>query len=408
MWKPLACLSAAALVSGKVHFSETFDDDWEERWIRGAYYESEGKQGKWLLNAGRVSQDDEEDRGMMTAEDSKFFEISAAFEPFSNEGKDLIVQYQTKFEKNIECGGAYIKVGSKIKNQKKFGQSTPFNIMFGPDFCGSAKQSTQLMFKNGDLAYKKTKNIEYKQNPIGSSHLYRLVLKPDNSVRVEIDDQVVFEGSLKEDWEILPPKMITDVADRKPFDWVDDPKMDDPKAKKPSDWVDEMRIQDPSVTKPDEWDDDEDGEWVPQMQDNPAYKGEWVVERIANPEYKGTWQKRQIENPEFEDDDTLYRYDFGYVGFDLWQVRGGVIFDNIILCDDVADADAFKQKWKTLHDFEVKAKAADRESWKAKSAAEAKKLAETPIHYISAKDLKDKKNQETYKDAADAEDEDEL
>jgi len=49
----------------------------------------------------------------------------------------------------------------------------------------------------------------------------------------------------------------------------------------------------------------------------------------------------------------VYKYDeFGFVGFDLWQVKGGTIFDNIIICDDDADADAFAAKWKKLNELE--------------------------------------------------------
>merc|ERR1712039_45827 len=82
------------------------------------------------------------------------------------------------------------------------------------------------------------------------------------------------------------------------------------------------------------------------MKDNEAYKGEWSVKRISNPAYKGFWEAKKIANPEFVDDDTLYSFkDFGFLGFDLWQVKGGTIFDNIILTDDVAEADAFAKKW---------------------------------------------------------------
>merc|ERR1712204_43531 len=39
-------------------------------------------------------------------------------------------------------------------------------------------------------------------------------------------------------------------------------------------------------------------------------------------------------------------------GFDLWQVKGFTIFDNVILTDDVAEADAFAKKWKDLSEVE--------------------------------------------------------
>merc|ERR1712066_124183 len=101
----------------------------------------------------------------------------------------------------------------------------------------------------------------------------------------------------------------------------------------------------------------------------PAYKGDWYVKRIANPAYVGVWEAKMIANPEYEDDDFLYKYsDFGFIGFDLWQVKGGTIFDNIIITDDVAEADAFATKWKELSDIETAAKKAEDDSKKSESS----------------------------------------
>merc|ERR1712061_747091 len=110
------------------------------------------------------------------------------------------------------------------------------------------------------------------------------------------------------------------------------------------------------------------------MKDNPAYKGDWYVKRIPNPAYVGVWEAKLIANPEYEDDDFLYKYaDFGFIGFDLWQVKGGTIFDNVIITDDAADADAFAAKWKALSEVE---KTKLEEAEKAKQAEEEKKKAE--------------------------------
>merc|ERR1711948_35186 len=99
--------------------------------------------------------------------------------------------------------------------------------------------------------------------------------------------------------------------------------------------------------------------------------GDWNVKRISNPAYKGFWEAKKIANPEYEDDDTLYKYaDFGFVGFDLWQGKGGAIFDNVIITDDTAEADAFAKKWKTLSDHE---KAKKKEEDDAKKAEDDKK-----------------------------------
>merc|ERR1739844_557626 len=205
----------------------------------------------------------------------------------------------------------------------------------------------------------------------GTSHLYRMILKPDNTVRVEIDEEKIYEGSIKEDWEVLAPKEIADPDDKKPDDWSDESMIDDPEDKKPEDWVEEKRIVDPEAKKPDDWDDEEDGDWEAPMKDNPAFKGEWMVKRITNPAYKGFWEAKKIANPDYVDDDSVYKYaDFGFIGFDLWQVKGNTIFDNIILTDDKAEADSFAKKWKDLSAVE---KAKKKEADDAKKAEEESK-----------------------------------
>merc|ERR1711874_451398 len=93
--------------------------------------------------------------------------------------------------------------------------------------------------------------------------------------------------------------------------------------------------------------------WEAPMKDNAAYKGDWYGKRISNPAYKGVWEAKKIANPEYVDDDSVYSYaDFGFLGFDLWQVKAGTIFDNIIITDDTAEADAFAKKWKALSEVE--------------------------------------------------------
>merc|ERR1739845_118508 len=142
--------------------------------------------------------------------------------------------------------------------------------------------------------------------------------------------------------------------------------MDDPEDKKPDDWVEEKRIVDADAKQPEDWDEEEDGEWEAPMIDNPAFKGEWTVKRISNPAYKGMWEARKIDNPEYEDDDKIYSYpDFGFVGLDLWQVKGGTIFDNILLTDDKAEADTFAVIWKDLSAHEKSEKAKEDDAKKA-------------------------------------------
>merc|ERR1712137_1179187 len=205
-------------------FQETFGEGWESRWVTSRWKMSEGTQGKFVASAGKWFKDEAEDTGIQTSEDSKFFGISASFDSFSNEGKDLIIQYQAKYEKDVECGGGYLKTGPKMSDPTAFGDPTPYNIMFGPDKCGYTKR-THLIFNYKGKNVLKKSDLSYKQENEGTSHLYRLVVKPDNTVRVEIDQEKIYEGSLKEDWEVLKPKEIADPEDKKPADWVDEAMM---------------------------------------------------------------------------------------------------------------------------------------------------------------------------------------
>merc|ERR1711953_1314080 len=276
-----------------------------------------------------------------------------------------IIQYQAKYEKDVECGGGYLKIGPKMSDPTAFGDPTPYNIMFGPDKCGYTKR-THLIFNYKGKNVLKKSDLSYKQEGEGTSHMYRMILRKDNTARVEIDEEKIYDGSIKEDWEVLKPKEISDPADKKPDDWTDESMIDDPAEKKPDDWVEEKRIVDSDAKKPDDWDDEEDREWEAPMKDNPAYKGDWTAKRISNPAYKGFWEAKKIANPEYEDDEAVYKFaDFGFIGFDLWQVKGGTIFDNVIVTDDVAEADGFAKKWKELSEVEKAKKKEEDDSKKA-------------------------------------------
>jgi len=91
---------------------------------------------------------------------------------------------------------------------------------------------------------------------------------------------------------------------------------------------------------------------------NPKHKGEWRARRIPNPAYKGTWKPKQIANPKYVQDDKLYLIPkpLKHVGIDVWQVKAGSIFDNIIIGDNLDEVNAIIDKtWKATKDAEKKA-----------------------------------------------------
>ncbi|MEI4872889.1 hypothetical protein Q8G47_29635, partial [Klebsiella pneumoniae] len=75
--------------------------------------------------------------------------------------------------------------------------------------------------------------------------------------------------------------------------------------------------------------------WTPPTVPNPEYKGPWAPKKIKNPAYKGTWTAPLIDNPDFKDDPDIYVFPkLKYVGIELWQVKSGTLFDNVLITDD--------------------------------------------------------------------------
>mmetsp|Transcript_2770 Transcript_2770/g.7249 ORF Transcript_2770/g.7249 Transcript_2770/m.7249 type:complete len:217 (-) Transcript_2770:200-850(-) len=167
-------------------------------------------------------------------------------------------------------------------------------------------------------------------------------------------------GTLLEGWPYPKPTMA-DPEDTKPEDWVDEKKIDDPEDKKPEGYDDiPKEIADPDAKKPEDWDDEDDGEWEAPRMPNPEYKGPWSPKRIDNPAYKGEWKPREIANPKYEEGVQLGAFDdVGAVGFELWIVNNGTVFDNVMVTDSLAEA--FKhaeETWKPFVEKEKEAKAA--------------------------------------------------
>jgi calreticulin len=297
---------------------------------------------------------DENDKGIQTHEDARFYGLSAKLDkPFVSGDKPLVIQYSVKHEQNLDCGGAYIKLlpGGDSFDSGAFGGDTEYGVMFGPDVCGSSNKKTHVILhydkKEGD-----DKNLlinrEVSTETDDLTHLYTLVVNPDNTFQVLIDNKSVRKGKLDEEFSFLPEKEIKDPDATKPKDWVDEARIVDPDDKKPEGWDDiPAEIPDPDAKKPDDWDDEDDGEWEPPMIDNPDYKGEWKPKMIDNPDYKGPWKHPKIPNPDYSYDDEMYKVckdGCTHVGFELWQVKTGTLFDDIIVTDSLEEAEAFAQE----------------------------------------------------------------
>jgi len=366
-------LGCVALSTATVYFSEKFDEGWEQRWVKSKAKEAEGSQGTWGWSAGKFHNDAEADKGLQTTQDARFYQISAAFPKFSNKGKDLILQYSVKHEQNLDCGGGYVKLLPEPLDQEKFNGDSPYNVMFGPDICGYSTKKTHLIFTYKGKNHLIKKDIKAETDQF--THLYRMILHPDNTYEVQIDGKEVAKVSLKEDWDMLPAKEIPDPKASKPSDWVDAKMIPDPSDKKPEGWDDiPKEMADPDAKKPEDWDDELDGEWEPPMIPNPDYKGEWQPKMIENPDYKGEWVHPMVPNPDYYDDDNLYLYENNrYLGIEVWQVKSGTIFDNFIVTDDIKEADAFANLTTKTQEGEKKMKEKQDEEEKKRQEEEAAK-----------------------------------
>lgn len=373
----LAILALLTVVSAELFFEENFSSpDWESNWV---YSEHPGKEfGKFLLTSGKFYNDQEKDKGIQTSQDARFYAVSRKFSPFSNKDKPLVVQFSVKHEQNIDCGGGYVKLFDCNLDQKDMHGESPYEIMFGPDICGPGTKKVHVIFSYKGKNILINKDIRCKDDVY--THIYTLIVKPDNTYEVLIDNEKVESGNLEDDFDFLPPKKIKDPSAKKPDDWEDNPTIDDPTDSKPEDWDKPATIPDPEATQPEDWDTEMDGEWEPPQIDNPEYKGEWKPKQIDNPKYKGPWVHPEIDNPEYSPDANLYlRKELCAIGLDLWQVKSGTIFDDILLTDDlslastkaaaVKETQAGEKKMKEVQDADEKAAAEE-------AAADATKTSE--------------------------------
>ncbi|EDW46141.1 GM13395 [Drosophila sechellia] len=351
------------------------------------------------------------DLGLVLKSKAKHAAIAAPFrQPFDfKSGKPLVVQYEITWQEGQNCGGSYLKLFSAGKDTEQlnaFNDKTPYTILFGPVKIGNDVEM-HFIFRyvnpiNGTITEK------HCNNPIDSlegsfmdklPHLYQLVVRPDNSFEIRIDHKIINEGSLLTDFKppVNPTAEIDDPNNLKPESWDEREKIPDPTAHKPEDWDEDAPPQlpdteavmpngwledepdlifDPTAIKPEDWNNEIDGEWEAPLVENPVcknapgcgkwktplipnpkYKGKWRAPMIKNPNYQGKWAPRKIANPDFfEDLKPFQMTPISAVGLELWSMSSDILFDNLIITDDVQLALDF-----AANSFDIKRLYIDRE-----------------------------------------------
>jgi calreticulin len=342
-------LTFALAVTAETYFEEGFDGDWESRWTLG---KPAGKEmGKWEVTPGKWFVDEDVNKGLSPSEDMRFYSITSKMAKKSTSvGKPLVLQFSAKVENHqyAFCGGGYIKLLPDSVKTDTFGGDDEYHIMFGPDLCGYDVSHIHAIFNHKGKNLLKTDKVALEYSDKNEfTHLYTLQVNPDGTYEIFFDLESKAKGNLVDDWD-FPKAMIDDPSDSKPSDWVDEKEIDDPEAKKPDGYDDiPAQIPDPDATKPEDWDDEDDGEWEPPLIDNPEFKGEWIAPKVTNPAYKGEWSPKQIANKDYEEGVQLAAYESAYVGFELWIVNNGTIFDNILVTDSLDHAKEQAEKlWR--------------------------------------------------------------
>lgn len=372
------------------------------------------------------------DRGLIIPQKARHYALSAPVVGAEDlTVSDLVVQYEVKFSDGMTCGGAYVKLPTDgFPGSKKFDSSVKYSVMFGPDKCGSTDK-VHFIFQS-----KNPKTGELKEHHLSnpptvassfdkSTHLYSLYVQSNGSFSVLIDGEVKRSGSLADDFEppVQPPKEISDKDDKKPTDWVDEKQVPDPDAKKPEDWDDDapeeipdesvkkpegwlddepLQVRDPAAVKPSEWDDEEDGEWLAPMVSNPKcekagcgewkrptvvnpkFRGKWTPPLIDNPKYIGEWSPRKIPNPEYYEVNKIAMLPIKAVGFEIWTMDQGVLFDNVWIGKDIKAAEQYRDvtfSKKKVKEDEASKKAAMEQDKNSKNNA-AKSTAEKILRQV--------------------------
>ncbi|KAH9129569.1 hypothetical protein LEN26_005448 [Aphanomyces euteiches] len=278
-------------------------------------------------------------------------------EPFVLDGtkKSLVVQYQVKYPRLVECAGTYMKLlrATPGLNLSQLNDSTPFSIMFGPDKCDKTNK-VHFIFNHENP---KTHVIEQKELEVSpemkndrSSHVYTLAIHDaDNTFEMYADLKLIKNGSLYTLFKppVLLPREIDDPTDEKPQTWEETEFIPDPNAKKPDDWDESApkTIPNPEFKKPEDWDDATQGPWRQPRMTNPAYRGKWTPPMIENPDFVGEWEPRKIPNPDFFEDDHAARMaPIGAIAFEVWTMTENIQIDNIWLGYDLEAAKNFARK----------------------------------------------------------------
>lgn len=315
-------------------------------------------------------------------------------------GTKLVVQYETQLQRDLTCGGAFVKLLPPMDDSELVrysGGSVPFEVIFGPDKCQPYTNEVHFGLKKTNPMNNKPELKLLTQAPISgldddkTVRLYTLIMdSKSQDFEIRVDGKVVKAGNLLDEGAFNPefhaPEKVPDLKAKKPKNWDDRELIPDSDAvkpdywdeseplmipdesdSKPKSWNEKMPefIPEPNHSKPKWWEEDEDGEWVaplvrnpecfkiagcgswkPKMVENPDYWGPWNPPLVENPNYRGKWKPPLIDNPKYFENSQPGNLEnsIGAVLFEFWSGSKDLLFDNLYLGRYVEEAELLGNK----------------------------------------------------------------
>ncbi|XP_052005301.1 calnexin isoform X2 [Xyrauchen texanus] len=330
-------------IPDQAYFAEPFDVSTLDRnWVLSKAVKDEQLKilkynGKWAVEEP-FTPELLGNKGLVLKSPGRHHAIAAYLQKaYQFKDKVLCLQYEVLFQKRVDCGGAYIKLLSHSDDLRlsQFSDATPYTIMFGPDKCGRTHK-VHFIYRlwnpiTGTYEEKHARQPEMDLSDYfvdHRSHLYTLNLYPNNTFEILIDLTLINNGSLLEDMD-SPATSEKENAEETTAVLVDRSQRSVPRFEQ-HDGSNDVDGECSAFTEASDCE---------LLTLNPA-SNKPKKKSSSSPDDKGN------KGEHFEDAQPLRLSPVTAVGFELWSLTGDVMFDNILLCDNLEVASHWtKDTW---------------------------------------------------------------
>jgi hypothetical protein len=171
--------------------------------------------GVWQIEKTIIPRMSPLEHALVIKSRSSYSAVSHGFRPpIYSINKTLVLQYEMRPQNGFSCSGAYIKILSDPNFKPRlFSNETEYAIMFGPDRCTESNR-VHFIYSHFHPIRKVFLKKSVKDPPKAPvdpyTHLYTLIVRPNNTFSILIDNIEKRNGSLFFDFEppLLEPREI--------------------------------------------------------------------------------------------------------------------------------------------------------------------------------------------------------